>query len=60
MNTDRGLATAFLAEGESSHSQFDKSQLQTPFALGMQAFMSLQHFPASHGICCLLYVGLCM
>lgn len=40
-NTDGGLATAFLAEGDSSHSQFDKSQLQTPFALGTQAFMSL-------------------
>lgn len=40
-NTDGGLATAFLAEGDSSLSQFDKPQLQTPFALGTQAFMSL-------------------
>lgn len=40
-NTDGYLATAFLAEGDSPHSQFDKSQPQTPFALGMQAYMSL-------------------
>jgi len=41
MNTDGGLATAFLAGGDSSPSHFDKSQLQTLLALGMQAFMSL-------------------
>lgn len=40
-NTDGGLATAFLAKGDSPHSRFDKSQLLTPFALGTQAFMSL-------------------
>lgn len=40
-NTDGGLATAFLAKGDSSHYRFDKSQLLTPFALGSWAFMSL-------------------
>lgn len=40
-DTDVGLATAFLPEGDSSHSQFDKALLQTHVALGMQALMSL-------------------
>lgn len=40
-NTDGDLATAFLAEGDSPHSQFDKSQPQTLSALGTKAYMSL-------------------
>lgn len=60
-NTDGGLATAFLAKGDSPHSRFDRSQLQTPFALGTQAFMSLSSsFLPATAVAALLYIGFCM